>query len=223
MRGCKLSSEAAEVAIAGTAKRKRGRPPKLVTGCSETRTVLVRAGVAILTQKGFSATGLDEILRSVNVPKGSFYHYFESKDAFGAELIDAYNAYFVDKLDHFLLNKSREPIDRLRDFVCDAEAGMKRYGYSRGCLVGNMGQEMGSLSEAFRQQITGVFSDWQERTARCLREARARGDIPDDVNCARAAELFWIGWEGAVLRAKLEKSARPLRIFSEAFFRMLER
>lgn len=209
--------------VAGPVKRKRGRPPKSLEGRSETRSTLVRAGVAILTQKGFSATGLDEILRSVNVPKGSFYHYFESKDAFGIELIDSYNQYFIGKLDHFLLNKKRKPVDRLRDFVCDAEAGMKRFSFTRGCLVGNLGQEMGALPEPFRQQITSVFSSWQERTAECLREARANGDIPDDVNCEQTAAFFWIGWEGAVLRAKLEKSEQPLRIFSEAFFRLLER
>lgn len=209
--------------VVGPVARKRGRPPKALAGRSETRSALIRAGVAILTQKGFSATGLDEILRSVKVPKGSFYHYFDSKDAFGIELIDAYNEYFVRKLDHFLLNKERKPVDRLRDFVCDAEAGMKRYGFTRGCLVGNLGQEMGSLPESFRQQITSVFSDWQVRTAECLSEARANGDIPDTVNCAQIASFFWIGWEGAVLRAKLEKSEQPLRIFSEVFFRLLER
>lgn len=203
-------------------KRKRGRPPKALAGHSETRDALVRAGVAILTEKGFSATGLDEILRSVSVPKGSFYHYFDSKDAFGAELIETYNTYFVSKLDRFLLNEKRRPIDRLRDFVRDAEAGMKRYDFSRGCLVGNLGQEMGSLPEPFRQRLVDVFSDWQRRTARCLKAAQARGEVSEDVNCLRIAEFFWIGWEGAVLRAKLERSAKPLRVFADGFFRMLE-
>src|SRR4051794_35760219 len=57
---------------------RRGRPPKRVPSYGETREALIRAGVAALSEKGFSATGLDEILRSVGVPKGSFYHYFPS-------------------------------------------------------------------------------------------------------------------------------------------------
>ena len=103
--------------------RRRGRPPKELAGFSETRETLLRAGVAALTEKGFSATGIDEILRSVNVPKGSFYHYFGSKESFGAELIDIYAAYFARKLDRILTDPTRTPLERLRDFVADAEAG----------------------------------------------------------------------------------------------------
>ena len=64
-----------------THKRRRGRPPKELAGYSETREALLSAGVVALTTKGFSATGIDEILKSVNVPKGSFYHYFKNKEA----------------------------------------------------------------------------------------------------------------------------------------------
>ena len=67
-------------------KRRRGRPPKHLQGFSETRDALLHSGVEILTEKGFSASGLDEILKRVNVPKGSFYHYFDSKDDLMDEL-----------------------------------------------------------------------------------------------------------------------------------------
>jgi len=204
-------------------KRRRGRPPKSLAGYSETREALIRAGVALLTEKSFSATGLDEILRSVDVPKGSFYHYFASKSAFGEELIDTYNTYFIAKLDLFLLNDKRRPLDRLHDFVADAEAGMKRYGFSRGCLVGNLGQEMGALPTSYRKKLITVFSEWQKRTTKCLEAAQLAGEISDDMDCARLAEFFWIGWEGAVLRAKLEQSAKPLRVFADGFFETFER
>ena len=64
--------------------RRRGRPPKdLARPYTETRRELIQAGLALLTEKGYSSVGIDQILRSVNVPKGSFYHYFKSKEAFG--------------------------------------------------------------------------------------------------------------------------------------------
>lgn len=203
-------------------QRRRGRPPREFVGQSETREALIRAGVATLTEKGFSATGLDEILRAVNVPKGSFYHYFSSKEAFGAELIDTYASYFARRLDRFLLNEERSPLDRLRDFVSDAEHGMARHAFTRGCLVGNLGQEMGTLPEAYRGRLVEVFKDWQKRTARCLEAAKASGQLSADAEPRRLAEFFWIGWEGAVLRAKLERSARPLRLFAEGYFALIE-
>ncbi|MGH1356515.1 MAG: TetR family transcriptional regulator C-terminal domain-containing protein [Thalassovita sp.] len=175
------------------------------------------AGVAALTEKGFSATGIEEILRSVDVPKGSFYHYFKSKEAFGALLIERYATYFAAKLDRILLNEAHSPRQRLDDFVEDAVSGMQKFNFARGCLVGNLGQEMGALPPAYRSLLVEVFHDWQNRTAACLRAAAQAGEIDPDTDCDAAAEYFWIGWEGAVLRAKLEQSEKPLRQFAKGF------
>jgi TetR/AcrR family transcriptional regulator, transcriptional repressor for nem operon len=203
--------------------RRRGRPPKRDANEHATREVLLRAGVVALTEKGFAATGIDEVLKSVGVPKGSFYHFFASKQAFGAELIALYADYFVRKLDQFLLDESLAPLQRIDAFCEDAERGMARFGFRRGCLVGNLGQEMNALPEAFRTQLTDVLLDWQSRTERCLEAARVAGDIPKTTDCARLAAFFWIGWEGAVLRAKLERRAEPLRTFADCFRTMLTR
>lgn len=204
-----------------TVQRRRGRPPKDLAGYSETREALLRAGVAVMTEKGFSSTGIDEILRSVNVPKGSFYHYFDNKEAFGLELIDRYAAYFVRKLNRFLTNEARSPLERLRDFMADAEAGMRRFAFKRGCLVGNLGQEMPMLPESYRGRLMRVFDDWERRTELCLLAARELGEIAPDSDCAALAKFFWIGWEGAVLRAKLEGGPAALRVFAAGFFAAL--
>jgi TetR/AcrR family transcriptional repressor of nem operon len=203
---------------------RRGRPPKdSARPYAETRQALIQAGLEILTERGYSAVGIDPILRSVNVPKGSFYHYFKSKEAFGQALIEAYGEYFARKLDRFLLNTDVTPLQRLRNFIDDASQGMARHAFRRGCLAGNLGQEMSLLPESFREQLSGVFEDWQQRTARCLRDAQQQNEIPADLDCEHLAAWFWIGWEGAVLRAKLEASTRPLEIFAEGFFLRLQR
>lgn len=199
-------------------KRRRGRPPKELSGQSKTREALLSAGVETLTEKGFSASGLEEILGKVDVPKGSFYYYFKSKEVFGAALIDHYAHYFSAKLDRILLDETRTPLQRLHDFVDDAVDGMQRYDFSRGCLVGNLGQEMGALPPAYRELLIEAFLDWQVRTAACLNAALEAGQISPEIDCNATAEYFWIGWEGAVLRAKLERSEMPLRRFAKVFF-----
>ncbi|MDZ5457518.1 acrylate utilization transcriptional regulator AcuR [Azohydromonas lata] len=205
------------------APRRRGRPARDIEGYGQTREALVRAGVVALTSKGFTATGIDEILRGVGVPKGSFYHYFGSKEAYGAELIDRYAEYFARRLDGFLLDESQAPLQRLRNFTGDAQTVMARHGFERGCLVGNLGQEMGALPEAFRQRLMDIFDDWQARTAHCLAAAQAAGELSPAADVARLAAYFWIGWEGAVLRAKLERRAAPLQLFADVFFAGLPR
>lgn len=201
--------------------RRRGRPPKQRDDLSDTRELMLRAGLEILTEKGFTATGIDEILSRVGVPKGSFYYYFESKEAFGLQLIERYGQFFARKLDRHLMNTALSPLNRLHAFVDDALAGMCRHDYRRGCLIGNLGQEMGSLPESFRDQLKDTFEDWQDRFAECLLEAQNVGELSDKAEPNQLAAFFWIGWEGAVLRAKLEQSAKPLELFASYFFASL--
>ncbi len=199
---------------------RRGRP-KRNPDQSQVRKKLIQAGLIHLTEKGYSAVGVDEILKAASVPKGSFYHYFRNKADFGSHLIIAYHAYFVGKLDRAFLNENIPALDRLKAFALDAERGMARYEFQRGCLVGNLGQEMGALPEGFRDQLTEVLEDWQRRTARCLRLAQEQGELGHHHDPDGLAAFFWIGWEGAVLRAKLERRVEPLHIFADTFFKTL--
>lgn len=201
--------------------RRRGRPPRQREDLTETRELLLRAGLEVLTEKGFSATGIEEILSRVGVPKGSFYHYFSSKEAYGLDLIERYGAFFARKLDRHLCNPALSPLDRLRGFVTDATAGMARHDFRRGCLIGNLGQEMGALPESFRTRLKDTFDDWQNRFSACLAEAQKTGELTPDADTAQLAAFFWIGWEGAVLRAKLERSPEPLEVFARFFFATL--
>ena len=59
--------------------RRRGRPPRELAGYSATQTRWSVQVPPMLTEKGYSATGIDEVLRSVDVPKGSFYITFQAK------------------------------------------------------------------------------------------------------------------------------------------------
>ena len=200
---------------------RRGRPPKLDRDQRETREALLHAGMALLTEQGFLATGIDAVLKQVGVPKGSFYHYFASKEAFGRAVLQRYGAYFAAKLDRWLLDDSRPPLARLTDFVDDARAGMARHAWRRGCLVGNLGQEVTQLPEGFREQLDAVLRDWQARLAACLRAAQREGSLTATVDCDELAAFFWIGWEGAVLRARLVQDDAPLATFIRGFLALL--
>jgi len=171
----------------------------------------------IFTEQGFAATGIDLVLKRIQVPKGSFYHYFDSKEAFGQAVLRSYAAYFARKLDRWLLDESVDPIQRLKNFVEDAKVGMARYEFRRGCLVGNLGQEVLVLPDSFRSQLEATLLDWQRRLADCLREAAKREQLRSGCNCDDLAAYFWIGWEGAVLRARLSQTVQPLDCFIEGF------
>lgn len=216
-----MNSSDASAAVAPIRVR-RGRPPRTrAPAQADTRALLIRTGLAALTETGYSPMGLDAILRSAGVTKGSFYHYFDSKQAFGLALIDAYADYFAAKLERWFSDRSLAPLQRLLAFVDDAKAGMRRHGFRRGCLIGNLGQEMSALPEAFRARLIAVFEDWQTRTAHCLDAAVQAGQIRPQRPTQELAALFWIGWEGAVLRAKLEQRCDALDLFTAGFVPLL--
>jgi len=204
-------------------KPRRGRPLKVLRDNPDTRAELIRSGLEQLTEQGFASSGLDTILKKVGVPKGSFYHYFASKEAFGQAVLQSYAQYFLHKLESHLLDESFLPLTRIRNFVENAKAGMMRYQFKRGCLVGNLGQEVGVLPESFRPQLIEVFLTWQACLANCLTAAKLHGEIATTADCEALAESFWVGWEGAVSRARLVQDGRPLDNYCDYFMAALPR
>jgi TetR/AcrR family transcriptional repressor of nem operon len=187
------------------------------------RESLIRVGVELCTEAGFQATGIEQILRKAGVPKGSFYHYFSSKKVFGLAVIDAYADYFCLKLRRVLENPHVPPLQRLENFVKEAERGMEKHHFQRGCLVGNLGQEMAGLDDEFRERLEGVLKLWETQTSKCIKAAQEAGDLSLSHDADQLAEFFWIGWEGAILRAKLTRSSRPMHVFARGFLANLQR
>ncbi|MGB6104330.1 MAG: TetR/AcrR family transcriptional regulator [Pusillimonas sp.] len=201
--------------------RRRGRPPNISKLHLETRQSLIRYGTQVLTEQGFDSTSIDQILKHLDIPKGSFYHYFPSKESFGLAVIDSYAEYFARKLDRWLLDRSLTPLARLAGFIDDARYGMIRHEFRRGCLIGNLSQEFGATHETFAARLEQTFKDWQHRLARCLDEAKASKELGATGHTEQLAAFFWIGWEGAVMRARLMRSDTPMLLFSRMFFSSL--
>ncbi|GAC1469086.1 MAG: TetR/AcrR family transcriptional regulator [Isosphaeraceae bacterium] len=188
-----------------------------------TRDLLLDTGRRIFLERGFNHTGIESILQSAGVPKGSFYHYFKSKEDFGLHVLNRFASCYNDELERFLGDSSLRPLDRLRklgDSTCELLESKR---CRNGCLVGNLSQEMADQSEAFRARLDEIFRSWSERYATCFREAQEAGDIPLDLDVAELAEFWLNSWQGAVLRAKTLRSAQPLRMFLKVMFQFVLR
>ena len=184
----------------------------------ETRLALVWCGTELLTERGFLSTGIEEILSRVVVPKGSFYHYFKSKQDFGVAVIENYVEFYAEKMNRIFTDASLTPLQRVQRFVDEGKDGMIRYGFKRGCLIGNMGQELASLNDEFRLQLEAVLVSWEIMLKACLDRAVSLGELSLDTDTAALSNFFWIGWEGAILRAKLTQNTAPLDQFASLFF-----
>lgn len=172
----------------------------------------------MIARGGFNATGLNAILSAAKVPKGSFYHYFSSKEDFGLAVIDDFAAAYTRRLDQTLGDTTAPPLRRIRNYFTAAVDDMRACDHDRGCLAGNLGQELAGQSETFRLRLEEIFEDWAKRFSACFEEARRRGDIAADSDPDSLTELLLSGWQGATLRAKVRKSSAPMVAFADLFF-----
>ena len=199
----------------------RGRPPKQRGDKLLTREMLVHVGTEVLAEKGYSAVGVDEILQRTGISRCSFYYYFKTKEGFGAELIDRYREHVTQKLERCLSDASLSPLARLRAFAGEVRDEMAHTRCRSGCLAGKLAQEVNTLPESFREQLSAVFAEWQAVFARGLKLAQESGEISPDLDCPSTAAYFWYGWEGALQRANLELDTTPVDIFIGNFFSRL--
>lgn len=199
-------------------KKPRGRPAKSGRHSEQTKADIIRSGIEHFTQFGFSSSGLDKILKKASIPKGSFYYYFDNKESFGLAVIDHYDDYFSRKLTLHLTNSDQLLEHRLMDFVNDAKAGIKKYDFNRGCLVGNLEQEVSVLPDSHREKLIQVMQGWQNIMSVYIAQYLSHCNKS---KCDSLAEFFWLGWEGAVSRCKLVKSTQPIDLFTHHFLQML--
>ncbi|WP_227545968.1 TetR family transcriptional regulator C-terminal domain-containing protein [Marinobacter fonticola] len=185
---------------------------------NDTRAELIRVGGDIIAQRGFNSTGINAVLKEAGVPKGSFYYYFASKEDFGLAVIDGFAAEYNAQLDRTLGNPALSPLERIRRYLDMGVSDMQSCDYCRGCLIGNLGQELAGQNESFRLRLDSIFSDWQARFAECLEQAREQGEIDASADPRSLAQLMQMGWQGATLRSKVSKSVEPMAQFASMFF-----
>ncbi len=189
-----------------------------------TREKILFHGAQIVHQKGFNNTGIQEILQSACVPKGSFYFYFRSKEEFGLELIDYYFNFFALMIASHLKDPALSALERLHRFFAGFRTICEEQGCKGGCPVGNLTQEMGSLNDAFRDRLREIFNKMKAGIAECLELALVEKTIDPALEVDEAADFILNSWEGALLRMKAEGNVEPLVLFEKMIFqRILKR
>ncbi|MBA2544028.1 MAG: TetR/AcrR family transcriptional regulator, partial [Deltaproteobacteria bacterium] len=159
-----------------------------------TKDRLIQAGLAMLLERGYNHLGIQDVLDKTKVPKGSFYHHFESKADFALAVVDTYMEAVHGALDAFLLDERVLPLQRIRNFFEATRESYKGDGYL-GCLLGGLGQELSGVDETFRARIEGCISEIAAKLEVCLRVAIARGDVQRGANSKHLAALLVNCWE----------------------------
>ena len=179
------------------------------------REKIVGAGLKVLIEKGFNGCGVQDITAAAGVPKGSFYNHFESKEALGAEVVDRYrnNPRRAALADTSLpaLQRLRAHFERLNEAYTSAHFG-------RGCLLGNFSAELADQSQMIRERLADLYLSWSTDIAAVIAEAQSDGSITTKTPAADLAAFLLDAYEGALLRARVEKSGRAFDRFMKVTF-----
>jgi TetR/AcrR family transcriptional repressor of nem operon len=187
----------------------------------DVRERLLDAGIQTFSRSGFNGCSVQDIADAAGVPKGSFYNHFESKEALGAAALEHYWSDGACGLLQVLTGPERSPSQRLRKYFEQAAADLAEIDFTCGCLIGNMAAELSDHSPIISAQLSAIFAGWTQRVAECIHEAQSVGEVSPDADPELLATFILNAWEGAMLRARIEKTDRPLRQFIETLFTQL--
>jgi TetR/AcrR family transcriptional regulator, transcriptional repressor for nem operon len=194
-------------------KESRNRYKELRMNAKSTREHLLDVGVGLMHQNGYNATGLSDILKAADVPKGSFYHHFSSKEDFAAAALAQYVAHEGEHAASVLNDSRTPPLKRLKHYFTDLIGTYGQMGRIPGCMMGRFSLEMAVESPQLRKLISASFAGWQHKIAAVLQEAVEQKELPSDTEPEPLAGFLLNSWEGALLRGQAEKSDAPLQTF----------
>jgi TetR/AcrR family transcriptional repressor of nem operon len=181
---------------------------------------ILAAALKVLHRKGFNATGVQDITDAAEVPKGSFYNHFESKEALGIEALERYWQGALNSLKS-LEDADVAPVVRLKAYFHRLNLMARKLEYRPGCFIGNLSAEMSDQSPAFRKRLAAILAIWSRAIEACVKEAQADGSVRRDLDAKTIASFLLNSWEGAVLRSKVDRGQEPLDAFEKVVFTAL--
>ena len=176
--------------------------------------------MSLFEEKGFNATGIQEIATLAAIPKGSFYNYFSSKEEFGVAVIRYYTEInskkWVNSLD--AATEKEDSYQALSKVFLDITEKYKCAEIKKGCLLGNLAAEISEASEECRIALQQSVKEYKEILAKRLLIGQQLGKVRNDLPAQGLADLIWDCWQGSLLRMKIEKSAEPVSNNFELLF-----
>ena len=188
---------------------------------SPTREHLLEVGLRQLRRTGYTATGVKNVLDLAGIPKGSFYHFFPSKEAFAGDLISRYADVEVERLRRLLEDSTLAPLKRLQSYFEELSNTNGFHAEVSGCLVASMSLEVADHSEVIQTQLRSLFEVWQRAISSVLRQAIQRGDLDKTMKPDALAEFLLNSYEGALVRMKADRCDRPLENFLHFAFNVI--
>jgi len=170
-----------------------------------TRQHIISIGYQLISNKGFTGVGLAEILKTAAVPKGSFYHYFKSKEQFGEAIIEDYFCQYLTRLDAFFItNHQQTAFEQLMAYWQLWLTSVTEKNGHKNCLVVKLSAEVADLSESMRIALRDGSEQIIALITQCIKNGVADNSICPQ-NEHETATMLYSMWLGASLLSRLHR------------------
>src|SRR3972149_582843 len=163
---------------------------------------LPQTACSLIHRKGFNNTSLEDILRESGVGKGNFYYYFKSKDDLGYAVLDRLALWTSQQIGEEIFGRGEDPVGEIFPLFDLVVAMQREAGCMGGCPLGNLAIEMSDIHDGFRQRIEEILASWQSYIVRALTQAQAKGQLAQNLQLDRMADLIFPGVAGTLPVAK---------------------
>ena len=189
---------------------------------TDVRQHILDQGKVIITRKGFAGVGLNEILSAAAVPKGSFYHYFKSKELFGEAMLADYVQGYLADMEAVLTRPGQSAAQSLMDYWATwTSASLDGSGCDCRCLVVKLSSEVADMSEPMRMTLLDGTSRIIARLALAIAQGRVDDSLPSVVDPAHMASTLYQLWLGAAMLTKLRRDDSALKTAWQSTLAML--
>ncbi|MHA6492747.1 TetR/AcrR family transcriptional regulator [Pseudomonas borbori] len=178
------------------------------------RDLILAKGAEVMTRRGYHGAGVQEIVQAAGVPKGSFYHYFASKEDFALQALQQVYQPRLQRYADALANPTLSPRDRILGYYGELVAhfsSQERLEYH--CFIGSLSFEMAELSPQLGAEVDAILQRSADILQACLEQAQAAGELPANEDCRNLASFVANAWQGALTRLKVSSNTRALDDF----------
>lgn len=122
-----------------------------------TREEILKKALLVFKRQGYHRTTMDDLARACGLLKGSFYHYFSSKEVLMKEVLQYANGVNEKYLFSIAYDETKPPRQRLKLLLDTLFSGITQS--EGGCLMGNTVLETALVTEEFKEPLRIHFNN----------------------------------------------------------------
>jgi len=189
-----------------------------IMGGINKRDHLIKIGQDLIWSKGYDLCSIKDITNAAGLPKGSFYHYFKSKEKFALEAMKEFIETYPEEIetDDFNLKTLDALIDKRINSIIKIQ-------FAKECYMSVMCHAYSEQEDNFRHEIIESINKSNDTMRYLLAGLKDKGLIREELDLDELEEFVDFSWRGARLKARMLKSEKPLKIFKKYLFELISK